>query len=114
MHFHGFKKKIIDIAENANSSSVIVKNHSTILVVKNMSNNQHKSDFISQNIHSIPESMISEFVNVCSKNYPKETFEFLIGYKDDSDIIPTEMVFSRRLKTFEDTSTKLDDVGKFI
>ena len=57
---------------------------------------------------SIPESIISEFVEVSSRNYSIETLALLIGYCDGNDIIPTELVFPKQ----NGTATKVDDLGK--
>ena len=60
----------------------------------------------------IPESIVSEFVEVSSKNFSRdsghiETLAFLVGYKNDNDVIATELIFPKQLGT----PTKVDDLG---
>ena len=61
----------------------------------------------------IPECVITKFVEVSSKNFSSdfghiETLAFLIGYKNDTDVIPTELIFPKQ----HGTPLKVDDLGK--
>ena len=61
---------------------------------------------------NIPESIISQFVEISSKNFSIdgghiETLAFLIGYENDSDIIATELIIPKQ----HGTPTNVDDLG---
>ena len=61
----------------------------------------------------IPENIVTKFVEVSSKNFSSDcghiqTLAFLVGYKSNIDVIPTELIFPKQ----HGTPLKVDDLGK--